>query len=122
MEDDGLHVTLTVSNTGDVAGAAVPMIFLTFPDVVKDYPVRVFKGFDKVKLEPGESKEVTILIDNHDLSYFDVDAMDYVKPEEGEYIVYAGFNAKDLPLNTSVSANAENDVEASVEENEDSAD
>ncbi|ORX46002.1 beta-glucosidase [Piromyces finnis] len=128
MEDDGLYVTLTVTNTGDVAGAAVPMIFLSFPDVVKDHPARVFKGFDKVMLQPGESKEVTIFIDNHDLSYFDVDAMEYVKPEEGKYTIYAGSNARDLPLSTSVLANgeceSENEVDADIDadDNEDSAD
>ncbi|KAL6607187.1 beta-glucosidase [Neocallimastix sp. 'constans'] len=102
MEEDGLHVTLTVTNTGDVAGAAVPMIFLSFPDVVKDYPSRLFKGFDKVMLEAGESKEVNIIVDNHDLSYFDVDTMEFVQPEEGEYTVFAGSNARDLPLKTTL--------------------
>ncbi|KAG4088615.1 beta-glucosidase [Neocallimastix lanati (nom. inval.)] len=108
LEEDGLHVTLTVTNTGDVAGAAVPMIFLSFPDVVKDYPSRLFKGFDKVLLEAGESKEVNILVDNHGLSYYDVDAADFVKPAEGEYTVLAGSNARDLPLKVSVSANGTN--------------
>ena len=150
MEEDGLHVTLTVTNTGDVAGAAVPMIFLSFPDVVKDYPSRLFKGFDKVMLEAGESKEVNILVDNHDLSYFDVDAMEFVQPEEGEYTVFAGSNARDLPLKTTVPAanycdsdeeevagdadvdtdedaedsadENDNEVDAEVEEAEDSAD
>ncbi|ORX77170.1 hypothetical protein BCR32DRAFT_283457 [Anaeromyces robustus] len=104
MEEDGLHVTLTVTNTGDVAGAAVPMIFLSFPESVKDYPIRLFKGFDKVMLQPGEGKEVEIVVDNHALSYYDVEAEDYVKPEEGEYVVYAGSSAKDLPLKKTVSA------------------
>eukprot|EP00833_Pecoramyces_ruminatium_P011433 jgi/Orpsp1_1/1185465/evm.model.c7180000093884.1 len=126
MEEDGLHVTLTVSNTGDVAGAAVPMIFLSFPDVVKDYPSRLFKGFDKVMLEAGESKEVTILVDNHDLSYYDVEAADFVKPEEGEYTVFAGSNARDLPLKTVVAANGEvqsdaEEVDADIGADEDSA-
>ena len=100
------------------------MIFLTFPESIKDYPVRVFKGFDKVMLQPGESKEVTIFIDNHDLSYFDVDIMDYVKPEDGEYIIYAGSNAKDLPLKTSVLANGDDysEVESEINAGEDEED
>jgi len=127
MEEDGLHVTLTVTNTGDVAGAAVPMIFLSFPDVVKDYPSRLFKGFDKVMLEAGESKEVNIIVDNHDLSYFDVDTMEFVQPEEGEYTVFAGSNARDLPLKTTVPAaiyfdSDEEEVSDNVENTEDSVD
>jgi len=76
MEDDGLYVTLNVKNTGKIAGAAVPMIFLSFPESVKDYPVRLFKGFDKVVLKAGQSKEVKIFIDDHALSYYDVEFED----------------------------------------------
>jgi len=127
MKEDGVHVTLTVTNTGDVAGAAVPMIFVSFPESVKDYPVRLFKGFDKLMLQPGESKETTILIDNHDLSYFDVESMEFVKPKDGEYTIYAGSNAGDLPLKVNVSAEEENtneveDITADVTNDEDSAD
>ncbi|ORX77166.1 beta-glucosidase [Anaeromyces robustus] len=104
MEEDGLHVTVSVTNTGDVAGAAVPMIFLSFPESVKDYPIRLFKGFDKIMLEPGETKEVEILVDNHALSYYDVESEQFVKPEEGQFTVYAGANAKDLPLTVIVDA------------------
>jgi len=107
MEKDGLHVTLTVTNTGKVAGAAVPMIFLSFPESVKDYPIRLFKGFDKIMLKAGESKETSILIDAHGLSYFDVEKMDYVRPEDGEFTVYAGYNARDLPLKVKVLANGD---------------
>ncbi|ORX77163.1 beta-glucosidase [Anaeromyces robustus] len=106
MQEDGLHATLTVTNTGDVAGAAVPMIFLSFPESVKDYPIRLFKGFDKVMLQPGEGKEVEIVVDNHALSYYNLEVGDYVKPNEGEYVVYAGSSANDLPLKKTVSASA----------------
>ncbi|KAG4089864.1 hypothetical protein H8356DRAFT_1716777 [Neocallimastix lanati (nom. inval.)] len=121
MKEDGLHVSVTVTNTGSVAGAAVPMIFLSFPDVVKDYPSRLFKGFDKMMLEAGESKTTKIFIDNHDLSYFDVESMKFVKPEEGEYTVFAGSNARDLPLKVNVSANAGETGEAGEDNNESDA-
>jgi len=130
MEDDGLYVTLTVKNTGKVAGAAVPMIFLSFPESVKDYPVRLFKGFDKVMLKAGQSKEVKIFIDDHGLSYYDVESEDYVRPKEGEFTVFAGSNASDLPLKVNVLANgddysedeAENGEEVSAEVEEDNED
>jgi len=115
MEDDGLYVYLVVDNTGDVAGAAVPMIFLTFPDSVKDYPIRLFKGFDKVWLEPGESKEVTIFIDSHDLSYYDVELEEFVRPLDGEFTIHAGFNALDLPLKVTLLANGDDYSEVEEE-------
>jgi len=132
MEDDGLYVTLNVKNTGKVAGAAVPMIFLSFPESVKDYPIRLFKGFDKVMLKAGQSKEVKIFIDDHALSYYDVEKEDYVRPKEGEFTVFAGSNASDLPLKVNVLANGDDyseeeanngeEVSAEIEEdNEDSA-
>ncbi|ORX56510.1 putative cellulase [Piromyces finnis] len=102
MKEDGIYATVSVTNTGDVAGAAVPMFFVSFPESVKDYPVRLFKGFDKFTLQPGETKETTVLIDNHELSYFDVDEMEFVKPS-GEFTIFAGANAGDLPLKVTVS-------------------
>jgi len=132
MEDDGLYVSLTVTNTGKVAGAAVPMIFLSFPESVKDYPIRLFKGFDKVMLKAGESKETTIFIDAHGLSYFDVEKMEYVRPKDGEFTVYAGSNARDLPLNVKVLANgdeidsdndnSDEEINEDIEDVEDSSD
>ncbi|KAG4091700.1 beta-glucosidase [Neocallimastix lanati (nom. inval.)] len=113
MEDDGLYVTLNVKNTGKIAGAAVPMIFLSFPESVKDYPVRLFKGFDKVVLKAGQSKEVKIFIDDHALSYYD----------EGEFTVFAGSNASDLPLKVKVLANGDDysEDEAKNEEEEEAS-
>jgi len=122
MEDDGLYVYVNVENTGKVAGAAVPMVFLTFPESVKDYPIRLFKGFDKVWLEPGESKEVTIFIDDHSLSYYDVEKKEYIRPEDGEFTIHVGSHALDLPLSVTLLANGDDydcDNESSVEEVED---
>ena len=36
------------------------MMFLTFPDSIGDYPKYIFKGFEKVEIEPGETKTVEI--------------------------------------------------------------
>jgi len=116
MEDDGLYVYLNVKNTGKVAGAAVPMVFLTFPESVKDYPVRLFKGFDKVWLEPGESKEVTIFIDDHDLSYYNVEKKEFIRPEDGEFTIHVGSNALDLPLSVTLLANGDDYDEEVLED------
>ena len=92
MSKEGLNTEFTVKNVGSVSGSAVPMLFLTFPDSIGDYPKYIFKGFEKVELKAGESKNVTILADDHALSYFCVEKNNYVRVNEGKIKVYIGEN------------------------------
>ena len=84
MNKEGLTADFSVKNIGSVSGSAVPMMFLTFPDSIGDYPKYIFKGFEKIELEPGETKNVNIQADDHALSYFDVDANKYVRVNDGK--------------------------------------
>jgi len=85
-----------VKNTGTVNGSAVPMLFLTFPDYIGDYPKYIFKGFEKIELNPGEIKDVTIKADAHALSYFNVGENKYVRVDKGKIKVYIGENGDPL--------------------------
>ena len=87
MSKDGLSAEFNVKNIGSEPGSAVPMMFLSFPDNIGDYPKYIFKGFDKIALEPGESKIAKIIADDHALSYFNVDENKYVRVNEGKIIV-----------------------------------
>jgi len=100
----GLKATFTVENTGKVAGAAVPMLFLGYPDVSEmgDYPVRGLKAFDKINLKAGEKKTVTLSVDQHGLSYYNTSKKSFVVPTGGEYTIYVGRSAGDLPLKTAI--------------------
>ena len=84
LNKDGLTAQFKVKNVGKVIGQAVPMMFLTFPDSVKDYPKHIFKGFDKVELKPDEIKTITIVADDHALSYFNVEQNKYVRVKDGK--------------------------------------
>lgn len=83
INKDGLTAEFKVKNIGEVVGQAVPMMFLTFPESVKDYPKHIFKGFDKIELKPDETKTVSIFADDHALSYFNVEQNKYVRVNEG---------------------------------------
>ena len=93
MNETGLLATFNVKNTGNVKGKAVPMMFLTFPSSIGEYPEGIFKGFEKIELEPGETKSVSILADDHALSYFNVAQNKYVRVNEGTIKVYINDNA-----------------------------
>ena len=92
MSKEGLTAEFTVKNTGSYRGSAVPMMFLTFPDSIGEYPKYIFKGFEKIELEVGETKNVTITADDHALSYFNVEKNKYVRVNNGKIKVYIAEN------------------------------
>ena len=78
INETSLTVTFNITNNSTYPGQAVPMMFLSFPDI-KGYPEYLFKGFEKVKIEPNKTQTVTIVADDHALSYFDSELNKYVR-------------------------------------------
>ena len=102
MEKKGLTVKFKVKNTGKYDASVVPMVFLGFP--LENYPPKVLKGFDKKFLKIDEEATFSILVEPHDLSYYDVSKASFVRPNTGEYKVYVSENARDDQLITTVNA------------------
>ena len=103
MTKEGLKIKFNMKNIGDIEGETVPMVFLKFPENIETqegYPDKLFKGFDKKLIKPGENVDFEILIDEHALSYFNVNEHKFVRPTEGKYIVYVGFNAEEYDILT----------------------
>jgi beta-glucosidase len=95
-----IKVQFLVRNTGDVAGAEVPQVYLGLPASV-DAPPKRLVGFEKVELRPGERKRVEITIDsaaaNHPLSVWDADAGAWHTPV-GQFAVRVGNSSGNLTL------------------------
>ena len=89
-------VTLTVKNTGKRAGAEAIQVYATLPAAAGE-PFQRLVGFDKLQLNAGESKTVTVAIDPKFLSIFNA-AKDAWELPEGEYTIRAGGSSRDLPL------------------------
>ena len=102
MQKKGLTVKFKVKNTGKYDASVVPMVFLGFP--LENYPTKVLKGFDKKFLKIDEEVTFSILVEPHDLSYYDVLQESFVRPNTGEYKVYVSENARDDKLITYVNA------------------
>ena len=84
MSKEGLKAKFEITNNSTMTGSAVPMMFITFPSDIGDYPKHIFKGFDKVEIK-GEAKvEVEILADDHALSYYNVDKKNWVRVDTGK--------------------------------------
>lgn len=72
MSPDGkLTVKITVKNTGSREGQEVVQLYIADKKSSLPRPLKELKGFKKIKLTPGESKEVSFVIDKEALSFFD---------------------------------------------------
>jgi len=84
---DPLNATVTVTNSGKVAGDEVVQLYLSFPDVA-GAPIRALRGFQRVHLEPGASQKVEFQLKDRDLSM--VTDMGNVIIPRGKYGVSIG--------------------------------
>lgn len=90
MTADGtITFTIPVTNTGKMAGAEVVQLYITDPKCSVMRPAKELKAFDKVWLEPGETKTVSLSIDRDALSYFDAEKHEWVA-EPGDFIASVG--------------------------------
>lgn len=98
-EKAAIHVD--VKNTGKVAGSEVVQIYVH--DVVSkiDKPFKQLKGFQKVFLEPGEEKTVTIELSKADFAGYSLEFAKWVT-EPGDFDILAGTSSEDLPLRARV--------------------
>ncbi len=83
-----ITASVTVTNTGDMSGVETVQLYLRDPSASVARPVRSLKGFQKVSLAPGESREVRFSIEEPMLRFYDID-MNYVS-EPGRFEVYIG--------------------------------
>jgi beta-glucosidase len=72
--DGRLDVTVDVTNTGDRAGEEVVQLYIGFEDSKVERPVKLLRAFDKVALEPGETKTVPLSVEVKDLAWYNPDA------------------------------------------------
>ena len=87
-----MQARVTVTNTGNYAGEEVVQLYLQ--DVVGSIvrPVRELKAFEKIRLNPGESREVIFTLDPTALSFFN-EKLELVA-ESGLFHVYIGGNSQ----------------------------
>ena len=83
-----VRATMTVTNTGDVAGDDVVQLYLHDPVASISQPVRRLRGFERVSLRPHQSKKVTFTLDRSDFGFYDNRGHFVVEP--GQIEVYGG--------------------------------
>ena len=92
---EGFKVSATVKNTGSVVGAEVLQLYVSDVESSVERPVKELKGFEKVFLQPGESRKVQFTLDRRALSFFDADSHAWVA-EPGEFRALVGTSSEDI--------------------------
>ena len=92
--NETLTATVTVSNTGKLAGEEVVQLYISDPVASISRSVKELKHFKKIMLQPGEEKEVSFNITVQDLKFYNT-KLDY-DWEPGEFVVQIGTNSSDV--------------------------
>lgn len=86
---DTAKISVSLKNTGSVAGAEVVQLYVGCEGSKVDRPVKVLKDFARVELAPGEETKVSLSVSKADMAYFDEEKDDFVA-EDIKYIAYVG--------------------------------
>ncbi len=98
--NDQISFTVSVTNTGNRAGAETVQLYVSDKKASVDRPVKELKAFQKVYLQPGESRDVTLTIGRDALSFFD-EATGQWKAEPGTFEALIGTSSQNLPTKCS---------------------
>ena len=101
LQADGQKVSFTLTNTGNVPGAEAAQVYITCRTGKIFRAKKELKGFQKVFLEPGESRRITINLDDKAFRYFNT-ATNRFETETANYDVAVGSSVRDIRLNTTV--------------------
>lgn len=95
QKNEEYEVSVVVKNTGDTAGKDVVQVYVSHKDSFYAKPEKELKAFQKVSLEPNESKQVTIMLPR---SSFEMYSEDYDKfvVEAGTYHILVGNSSRDI--------------------------
>lgn len=104
-DEENLEVTVSVRNTGTRAGKEVIQLYVRDLEASVVRPEKELKAFAKVALEPGEEKEVCLLLEPRDFAFYNSEAGGW-QSETGEFEILIGKSSAQIVLSTRVTLNA----------------
>lgn len=102
-EGDIVDVSFKLTNTGDVDSDEVVQLYVSYPESKVDRPDKALKGFKRVFVPAGETRDVSIALDSDELRYWNVEKQSFVL-EKGDVNFYIGSSSVDKRLGGSIRA------------------
>lgn len=94
-------VSVDIQNTGDKLGAEVVQIYIGDDECSVDRPPKELQGFEKVFLNPGEKKTVSVTLDESAFEFYSEHDHKF-KIESGDFTIWAGSSSRELPLSIKI--------------------
>jgi len=96
-QDDGINVTYDVTNSGSVEGSEATQIYISNEASQIELAPQQLQGFEKVTLQPGETKSVTAKLGRRAFSWFNVETHAW-QVDNGQYTISVGSSSRDIRL------------------------
>ena len=100
-DQETLTAAVTVTNTGSRAGKTVVQLYVGDRESTVLRPIRELKGFEKVELQPGESRDVTFTLDKRAFAYWNAAIHDW-HVETGAFTIEVGQSSRDIEVSGEV--------------------
>ncbi len=101
INGEKVKVSFDIKNTGNVSGAEIAQIYVHDVSSTAEKAVKELKGFSKVMLEPGETKNVIVILNKDAFMYYS-SKNDKWKLEPGEFTIMVGSSSRDIKLSKNV--------------------
>lgn len=115
-EKDTVTVSIDVTNTGDIAGKEIVQLYVRDLTGSAIRPEKELKGFEKVFLNPGETKTVTIELDKRSFAWYNTDLHDWFAAS-GDYEILVGASSRDIRLTETLHLNSSQEIPMHVHMN-----
>ena len=94
-DKDSLTVAVTVTNSGDIAGKEVVQLYVKDLEASVQRPEKELRGFHKLELAPGESREIRFVLSDRDFSFYSTRHGRWIA-ESGDYELLVGASSRDI--------------------------
>lgn len=101
LEDETIHISVDVENTGEINGKEVVQLYVTKEDSKIERATKELKGFEKILVSAGQTNTVTFTVPVKELAYYNVEKKAWVV-EPGIYTIKIGNSSKNIKTAVSI--------------------
>lgn len=110
---DTVEVRVDVTNTGNCTGKEVVQLYIMPERGEVIRPVHELKRFEKIELQPGETKTIKFVLEKRDFAYYEEEISDW-HIETGEYTIEIGNSSRNLPMKENIYVETEKELPVTV--------